>query len=442
MGVTLTPRRIAALVGVGAILLGGGAFVVWVNHGSSNVVEAPQSGQTPGSQGQPTASDVLPAGLASCRALPETGPVGLPAAVTLRTERQRRCGALRLFPDGRVERVAWSSPGPPLPAGSFGSFAAAPGLLLAQREGRIVFLKEDGSEVWRSAGRYKLLRTPCQLTGIAAGDKHVAFARRDFRLNPACDGLYIAPRPGAEVRVPDSVGESPLAWIGGDRLVTTKYLGQVAGFRITLRDGSGRALRVLSNGSAWQVLDPVHAEVVYTTRSQIIRIGAGEPKVLIDRAAVGLAGQGGLYLSSLSDRRVAVFGTKSLAVLESDGGVFATAETGGGTDRLQMRPDGRAAAYLSVSFSQRPSRRMVAIMLLPKGARRGNELHAYGVGPTPPAWDAELQWGGDWLLVSSSDGHTVAIETRSGRVADLTSLARTLAHPSGQQVWGLAADWQ
>ena len=315
--------------------------------------------------------------------------------------------------------------------------------MLAQRDGRIVFLTDSGQELWRSSGRYKLLRTPCQLTGIAAGAHHVAFARRGFGANPRCDWLYIALRPGPEVAVPGVVGEAPLAWIGGDRLVTWKYLGQAAGFRITLRDGNGKLLGVLSNASGWQVIDPYHDEAVYTTRSQILRIGEGGPQILADRAAVGLAGPGGLYISSLADRRVAVFGPKSLAVLEADGSVFATAKTGRGVDTLEIRPDGRAAVYLNVDvrFSAHAASRTVAIMLLPRGARRGQELHTFKVGQTTKGWHTSLKWSGDWLLASSSDGHTVAIDRRSARVVDLTPLARTLAHPSGQEVWGLAAAW-
>lgn len=438
MRVSLTPWRIAALVGAGAILLGGGALLAWVNRGSPTA-EATRSGPTSVDQGQPTAS-VLPRELAACPALSKTGPVGLPAAVTLRTDRRRRCGALRLLPDGRVERVAWSSPDPPVPEGFFSSFAAAPGLLLAQRDGRIVFLTQGGEELWRSSGRYKVLRTPCQLTGIAAGERHVAFARISFGSNPRCDRLYIAPRPGAEVPVPGAVGEVPLAWIGGDRLVTSKYLGQVAGFRITLRAGDGTLLGVLSDASAWQVLDPIHAEVVYTNRSQILRIGDGDPQKLIDRAAAGLTGKGGLYIASLPDRRVAVFGRRSLAVLEGDGRVFGTAGTPHGADTLEMRPDGQAAAYLDVQFSLRTSRRKVSIKLLARGALAGRELHAYRVGP-PPAWRADLRWSGDWLLAASSDGHAVAIESRSGRLVDLASLISALPHPSARQFWGFAADW-
>jgi hypothetical protein len=80
------------------------------------------------------------------------------------------------------------------------------------------------------------------------------------------------------------------------------------------------------------------------------------------------------------------------------------------------------------------------VYVLRLGAPRPRLVLRHRLGPTGCAFGANLEWHRSLLLYSSADGRRAILDTATGRVTNLTALARAL--PGSLADVGLAADFR
>lgn len=363
-----------------------------------------------------------------CPSAPARVAAGLPAPVLIATEPGERC-ALLVGRDGHVAPTR--PPAPPGPIGT--SFPlTAPKLTVLSPRGRVIVVRTDGGRVlWRSRQRYRRPGAVVPVTGVAASGDRVALSIADGAPDWSDSRLYLAAIDGPEREVPGVRGEIPVGWTSAGELVT-----QRSGGGLTLRAGDGSLLRRLAAASQARDWDPRSRTVVAARRGTLWRLGSGPDRRLGRLAALGLRQP--VWIEVIDHGRVAVVGRRAIAIVEPDGRLWARAAFPGGggiadQGSLRTSPDGRAVAFLRVRYRAGAA----GVHLLRRGDRRAARLLSTRFRFVPhPAWSADLEWRGPWLLASTSNGDVVAMDPGGPRVV-LSRLGRVLAAGG----WAISARW-
>jgi hypothetical protein len=359
---------------------------------------------------------------------PTRGPSGLPATLSLET----RCADFHLRPDGSLRPnghgILYDAP----PLGSMGFsdgswWRVVGGRLTAHR---------GGYRLWRSAGRYSGLPV---LEGAAAGPDAVAFSYRS-RLFVAAGGYRAAERLVAH-------REHPLGW-SRDGLLFTR--GFAAGSDVRLRAADGTFIAVVQRKPRAVHFDQASQSLFVVTRD-------GRAERFDGRSTTSMARLRELgmpvtsWIQPLAGGLVGVSTQRRVAILRSDGSLFASARfpTGrrwnaAGNSGLVAASDGSAVALtLTEGNTGYASRGAEWLLVLREGDRVARVLHRQPIRFAVCERWATLSWRDEWLLYSSTEGRTLALDNGRRRVVDLTPLVARLpgARPDGQGKVELHARW-
>ena len=140
-----------------------------------------------------------------------------------------------------------------------------------------------------------------------------------------------------------------------------------------------------------------------------------------------------------------------MAILRANGSLFASARfppgrrwNAAGNSGLVAASDGSAVALtLTEGNTGYASRGAEWLLVLRQGDRVARVLHRQPLRfAVCERWTA-LSWRDEWLLYSSTEGRTLALDTARRRVVDLTPLVARLpgARPDGQGKVELQARW-
>jgi hypothetical protein len=140
-----------------------------------------------------------------------------------------------------------------------------------------------------------------------------------------------------------------------------------------------------------------------------------------------------------------------VAILRADGSLFASASfprgrrwNAAGNSGLVADASGRAVALtLTEGDTGYASRGAEWLLLLREGDRRPRVLHREQLRFAVCERWTTLAWHRGWLLYSSTEGRTLAVDTSRGRVVELTPLVARLpsARPNGEHKVELEARW-
>lgn len=340
----------------------------------------------------------------SCRAPLPTGP-RVPAPIVLSTD----CGASRLSEAGQVTRLPrhWLATHGTGTGRRYGAHLA----IRRSRPGRFV-LQLHGRVVWRSTNLY-----PRDGGSVAFGPRSFAFA--SYR-----HGIYLTNLRAAERLVLPGRGLYPYSFTsGGDLIVTgpgTITLVSPAGtilrrFRYRSRNGYG--------------FDEQTDTLYYVTATGRLAAVHGTNTVL-HRSMAQVDG-----MLTVARANLLVFsGPHSITATTRGGAVIAHAHwanRGVNSDAgVAVSSDGRAFAF-RLSDARPGSRSGTAtVYLLHAAANRAQPIYRHRLGPTGCAAGANFSWHGPNLLYSSSDGTLIVVDTLTGAVTNLTTLATQLPHRS------------
>jgi hypothetical protein len=352
------------------------------------------------------------------------GPSGLPAPVAFETARTVHTllpsGRIRIFPAHRSRC-----------GGVTLSLVGGEGACLVPRASGRFAIVRDGREVWRSSGRYRL-------TGVFAklGPRVVAFSYESYERRSATQTLLLA-RPGRHERV-IAVGERPLGWTGDRRLLTWRV--RRGGADVYVRSSDGTMLRRLAAGLADVRFDPRTTTLFMLSRSGLLsrhdgrnrqRIASLQSLAFSQRATIELL-EGGL---------IGVLARSRLAVLRRDGSLAASATLHPGGRNLSLADSsglvanrtGTAVAF-TVSEGNTGYRSIgrETVYVLRAGDRRSAPVFSHRLRFGLCERWTSLAWHGDWLLYATTEGNTLAIDTKRPHVRiDLTRLAARIGGRAG-----------
>jgi hypothetical protein len=349
---------------------------------------------------------------AKCDRHPAQGPRGLPAAVAIHTT----CGAFIAKPDGTVGRGRMPTDWPRWAPPASGRIAAG---TYTTRADNFISVYRGGRLIWRSSRPYP--RTDM----LVAGRRALAFSVYE-------GPTYVADlRRGARERAIFH-GEQPLGFTREGLLLTGHAGG--GGSQVNVRRLDGSLAHVVAQGVRGYAFDQQSRIVFYiSAHNRLMRFDGSSRKVLH-----ALAGgsrwewpqllEGGL-IAVLSDRRLEVvrrsgepFGTVTWAGPKRNG--FGTT-----LDGVYAAKAGNAVGLiLRVRGSEQRERVLVGVLY--PGSRQPVIVYQrrmqVGCGSA-----GFLAWRGHWLLFPSYDQQLTAIDTRSRRMVELTSVARTLPGRGG-----------
>jgi hypothetical protein len=142
---------------------------------------------------------------------------------------------------------------------------------------------------------------------------------------------------------------------------------------------------------------------------------------------------------------------RRVAILRSNGSLFASARfprgrrwKAAGNSGLVADPAGHAVALtLTEGNTGYASRGAEWVLIVREGDRVARVVHRERLRFAVCERWTTLAWHGDWLLYSSTEGRTLALDTRRRRVVDLTSFVARLpgARPNGELKVELEARW-
>lgn len=220
-------------------------------------------------------------------------------------------------------------------------------------------------------------------------------------------------------------GERPLGWTRAGLLLYWH------GNMLSAQAPSGRAVaRFATAHNAFHRFDPETGTLLFVSpRRELIRTDGRRSETL---AALEPLRLGHLVeIVPLQDGRVALVGRR-LVVLGSDGSVVASDRRRGSLPALLSHG---AIAMVSTGPLDDRGRARESVRLLRPGDRSSmlvfvNEVGALGCGHWP-----SLEWRGDDLLYSTSEGAVVVIDPGSGAHLDLSAAVRRLPGDFLQARW-------
>jgi hypothetical protein len=364
------------------------------------------------------ASDGLPR---CAKAAPDQGPSGLPATLSLET----RCADFRLEPDGGLRALAVA------PA-SRGSISFADGISWRLIRGRLAAYSGE-HRLWRSSRRYPRL---FDLQSAAVGARAVALAYRS-RLFVAAGGPNAVERPVAR-------NERPLGWSRDGLLFTLR------GGELRLRNAAGRLVAVVEPSARAVRYDPATRSVLLFARyGRVERFDGRVVTELADLHELGMPITA--WIEPLAGGLVGISTQRRVAILRSDGSFFASARFPGGrrwnavgNSGLVADPGGTAVALtMTEGNTGHSSDGAEWLLVLREGDRVARVLRREQLTFAVCERWTTLAWRDGWLLYSSTEGRTLALDTSSRRVVDLTPLVARLpgAQPDGELEVELDARW-
>ena len=360
---------------------------------------------------------------------PKHGPSGLPATLSLET----RCADFYLHPNGSVRPnghgILYDEP----PRGSIGF---ADGSWWQLRGGRLE-ANRGPERLWRSKRRYPRL---FDLRSAAADRGAVAFTYGS-RLLVAAGG----PRP---VERPVARGERPLGWSRGGLLFTSRGPAEGGDVRLRARDGS--LLGVLQQRPRAFRFDRVTQTVLAVTRDgRLERLDGRHRTVLAALRALGMPTTA--WLEPLAGGLIGITATARVAILREDGSLFASASfppgrrwSAAGNSGLVVDPDGRTVALtLTEGNTGYASDGAEWLLVLREGDRIARALHRESLTFALCERWATLAWRDGWLLYSTTEGRTLALDTTRHHVVDLSRLVARLpgARPDAEGKVELTVRW-
>ena len=362
-------------------------------------------------------------------AAPQHGPGGLPATLSLET----RCADFQLRPDGSVRPNGHGIVYDETPRGSIGF---ADGSWWSRVGGRLT-AHRGPARLWRSSRRYPRL---FELQAAAVGTSAVAFTYGS-RLFVATGGYRAMERPIAR-------DERPLGWSRDGLLFSS--LGPGDGGDVRVREADGTLVAVVQRRPRAFRFDAATRTILTVTRD-------GRVERFDGRTATSLARLRELgmplwsWIEPLAGGLVGIVAQRRVAILRADGSLFASAIfprgrrwNVAGNSGLVADADGDAVALtLTEGNSGYASDGAEWLLVLREGDRVARVLHRQPLTFAVCERWTTLAWRDSWLLYSSTEGRTLALDTSSPRLVDLTSLVVRLpgAKPDGQLKVELRARW-
>jgi hypothetical protein len=297
--------------------------------------------------------------------------------------------------------------------------------------GRRLTAHRGNARVWRSTGRYPRL---LDVQRAVFGANAVAFLYRSR--------LFVAARGSAERLV--ARNEWPLGWSREGLLYTRR------GADVRLRAADG-ALRAVAQRKARAVsFDPATRTLLTVTRDGRLERLEGRTAMSFVRLS-DLRLPVGTWPEPLAGGLIGLTAPHRVAILRADGSLFASASfprgrrwNAAGNSGLVADPSGRAVALtLTEGDTGYASRGAEWLLLLREGDRRPRVLHREQLRFAVCERWTTLAWHRGWLLYSSTEGRTLAVDTSRGRVVELTPLVARLpsARPNGEHKVELEARW-
>jgi hypothetical protein len=333
-----------------------------------------------------------------CLQPPVRGPA-LPAAIVAVDD----CGAFLAREDGRVERLPrhWLAR-----HSSWTGRVYGPKLQVRFVRRRLE-LRVDERAVWRAARVYP------DYGGSLAFGPHDLFAFTTFKR-----GLFLASRPGRERLVVRGRGLYPIGFTPrGDVLVALPRS------RIWLVDAGGHVLlRIRYRARNGFAFDERTGTLTWISRRRRLA-------QLVDRRFAlrrRLLTDGWLQLEPAG--LLGFVGLRSLLVTSADGSRVASATVARGTidSGVTGSPDGSRFAF-RVRLGAARVGAPVEVYVLRAGGSVARRLLRYRLRAVGCGGGAGYGWDGDALLYyGAEDTRQIAIDTRSGRVTDLSRLVRVL----------------
>jgi hypothetical protein len=265
----------------------------------------------------------------------------------------------------------------------------------------------------------------------------VIVGRRMFAFQYA-HRLYVGPVDGTARAV--ARREMPLGW-NGERLYTNSYPRRA----LLLRGATGRLLKVVSRLPFHSAPVVAHGSVYLVLGDTLMRADGSRVQRLASLATLGMSQDSWLQpvggpLELQDNRR--------MLILRANGSVFASTplpqrdgEAGSLSASPVPGPDSDAAAF-TVAYGQSVDRNAAAwvhgeetVYLLRSGARTAAPLHTEDVNFRVCERGAGLQWHGNWLLYTNSEGNVVLIDATGAHPAiDLTAAVAGLTGTRGAGV--------
>jgi hypothetical protein len=316
---------------------------------------------------------------------------------------------------------------------------AGPSAQVVQRGARIAVL-HAGREVWRSTGSFRAAAVFATL-----GPHAVAFGDEDLaRGDPATD-LYVAPLNGRERKV--AKGEQPLGWTASGRLLTWKFRRGFFDLYVHKADGSllaraGARLRELR-------FQPATRTVLALSRSDVLERYDDHWQRVADLRALGFGRHASF--EPLAGGLIGVLEDRHAAVLRHDGALFASARFArrqrafslAGQSGLVANAAGTAVAFAVTSGDDGyASVGRESLYVLRAGDRSPREVYSGALRFAVCERWASLDWHDDWLLYATTEGKTLALDSRTpARSVDLTRLVARFASIDAEGKLNAQVQW-
>lgn len=349
--------------------------------------------------------------------------VSLPEPITIGAGRVGRSVTYRIGRDGSVRRIA--NPQSPFPPDT--SWFPGTGTWYTIQHGHLIVGRER-KPLWRSHAKI----ATNQLGVIAAGSHEVAF-QHDHK-------LYLARLGHAERAIAQR--ELPLGWTAGG-LFTYRYQGQ----QLVLRSDSGALMKVIARRPLGSDYSVTNGTLYFITRGVLMSAHGTRVMQLGSLTRLGLSAN--TWLEPLG-RLVELQDDHRLVVVRANGSVFASTrlpithdEAENISSSLVVAPQLRAVAF-TVAYdrtgkpaAKRP-RGTETVYLLRAGTSAPIPVHRGHVQLAVCERGASLEWHGNWLLYTNTEGSLAAIDaTAPHRTIELESLVNSL--PGTRH--GFTASW-
>jgi hypothetical protein len=352
--------------------------------------------------------------------------LGLPAPISVGAVQVKGSISYLIGRDGRVRRVPGAQSQSPFPLGAI--FFPGTGTWFQIRD-RHLIVGRGRTSVWRS---HREIASRWQLGLVTVGPQTVAF-QHDHK-------LYLAPISGAER--PVASREMPLGWTGGG-LYTYRYQGH----ELLLRSDAGTLLKTIARQPLGSDYFVMNGRLYFISHGVLERAHGMHTQRLVSLASLRMTDPWLQPLGSLLELQ----DNSRLLVLRPDGSVFARTplpRSDGAAESMSsslvVAPDGSAVAFAAAAGeasdpnAAHGARGTESVYLLRARTRMAVPVHTETVSIKVGERGAGLQWHGNWLLYSNTEGSLAAIDTTGAHhTIELSAIAHSLPGADG----GFSASW-
>ncbi len=316
---------------------------------------------------------------------------------------------------------------------------AGPGVPVVQRGGRIAVLR-GGREVWRSTERFRAVAVFATL-----GRRVVGFSYERYARGRSSEVLYVAALEGREREIASD--EQPLGWTSSGRLLTWRFRQGFLGLYLRGSDGSllgriGARLREIR-------FQPASRSVLALSRSGVLERYDGRWRRLADLRALGFGRRASF--EPLAGGLIGVLEGTHVAVLRRDGALFASARfrrqrgafSVAGQSGLVANAAGSEVAFaVTRDDNGNAPAGWESLYVLRAGNSSAREVYSGRLRFAVCERWTNLGWHGDWLLYATTEGKTLALDSRTPtRRIDLTQLVRRFASTDGEGKLNAQVQW-